>query len=63
MIYSFILVDNKNRCVLRQFRGSFVFANSLKKQYSNYTLYLVDYPKEGELFNVNNPVQLREVYE
>ena len=63
MIYSFILVDNKKNCVLRQFRGSFVFANSLKKDYSDCTLYLVEYPKEGEYLNVNNPVQLREIYE
>lgn len=63
MIYSFILVDNKKNCVLRQFRGSFMFANSLKKGYSNCTLYLVEYPKEGEYLNVNNPVHLREVYE
>jgi hypothetical protein len=62
MIYSFILVDNKKNCVLRQFRGSFMFANSLKKDYSDCTLYLVEYPKEGEYLNVNNPVQLREIY-
>ena len=63
MIYSFILVDNKKNCVLRQFRGSFIFANSLKKEYSDCTLYLVDYPKEGEIINLINPVHLREVYE
>lgn len=63
MIYSFILVDNNKNCVLRQFRGSFVFANSIKKSYNNCKLYLVDYPKEGEFIDLNNPVQLREVYE
>ncbi len=63
MIYSFILIDKKSNIVLRQFRGSFMFANSLKKDYSNCILYLVQYPKEGEFINVNNPVQLREVYE
>lgn len=63
MIYSFILVDNKKNCVLRQFRGSFIFANSLKKDYVNCTLYLVGYPKEGDIFDLNNPVQLREIYE
>lgn len=61
MIYSFILVDKKSQRVVKQFRGSYYFANSMKKQIIDSILYVVSYPKEGEMFNPKNPVNLETV--
>lgn len=61
MIYSFILVDKKTQRVLRQFRGSLKFAESMSKDYQQSTLYIVGYPQEGEVFNPMSPVRLEVI--